>query len=177
MGVSRRCFVGSLAAAGAAFAGLPRRLGAAPASRTLSLLHTHTGERLEVAYFAGGGYVDDALAAVNHLLRDWRTEDVFPIEPGLLDLLHRLNAATAVDAPFQVISGYRSPATNAMLRTRSRGVAASSLHMKGMAIDIRVPGVPLRTVWRSALRLQGGGVGFYPASNFVHVDIGRVRRW
>jgi uncharacterized protein YcbK (DUF882 family) len=175
--VSRRRFLGSLAAAGAGLAGLPRRLGAASAFRNLSLQHTHTGERLDVAYFADGGYVGDALVAVNHLLRDWRTEDVFPIEPGLLDLLHRLHAATGTQAPFQVISGYRSPATNAMLRKRSRGVAAGSLHMKGMAIDIRVPGIPLRTLWRSALRLEAGGVGFYPASNFVHVDIGRVRTW
>jgi uncharacterized protein YcbK (DUF882 family) len=121
--------------------------------------------------------VPDALATVNHFLRDFRTSEVHVIDPSLLDLLHELAGITGSTQPFQVISGYRSPATNEMLRRHSEGVAAGSLHMKGQAIDIRVAGVPLDALHRAALDLRRGGVGYYPASDFVHVDTGRVRRW
>lgn len=174
--LSRRAFLG-LAAAAPVFAA-PRALLAASASpRALRFAHTHTGERLTVEYFSGGEYVSDALAAVNHLLRDFRTGDVHVIDPELLDLLHRLSTTTDTAAPFQVISGYRCPATNEMLRHRSEGVAAGSLHMKGQAIDIRLADVPLSGLRRAALEARRGGVGFYPASDFVHVDTGRVRTW
>jgi uncharacterized protein YcbK (DUF882 family) len=150
---------------------------AAPLSRVLAFSHTHTGERLRVEYFTGGRYLSDALAAINHVLRDFRTGDLHDIDPRLLDLLHDLSMRTESHQPFQVISGYRSPATNAMLRQRSEGVAAGSLHLVGQAVDIRLADVPLAKLRRAALALGRGGVGYYPASDFVHVDTGRVRTW
>ena len=175
--ISRRHFVAALAAAVPALA-IPRRLvAAAGATRSLQFTHTHTGERLAVDYFSGGTYPEDALAAINHFLRDFRTGEMHPIDPDLLDLLHGLTDVTGSARPFQVISGYRSPATNDMLRHRSEGVAAGSLHMKGQAIDIRLADVPLPKLRSAALAIGRGGVGFYPASDFVHVDTGRVRTW
>ena len=150
---------------------------AATASRALTFHHTHTGERLAVEYFARGSYLPDALSAVNRHLRDFRTGDEHVIDPALLDLLHRLRVATGSDRPFEVISGYRSPRTNQMLRERSNGVAASSLHMAGKAIDIRVADVTLPALRAAAIDLKAGGVGYYPESQFVHVDTGRVRTW
>lgn len=143
----------------------------------LSLLHTHTGERLEIEYFTGTDYREEALTAANHVLRDWRTDEVYPIRPDLLDLLHALAAGTGTRHPFQVISGYRSPATNALLRRAGTGVAAASLHVRGMAIDVRLADVSLDRLRAAALRLRRGGVGLYRGSNFVHVDVGRVRSW
>jgi uncharacterized protein YcbK (DUF882 family) len=183
--VSRRSFLGFGAAATAA-ALVPGRAQAAPAAaakrreRVLSLFHTHTGERLTTAYCCDGVYQPDALTRINHLLRDFRQNEVKPIDPRLLDLLHELGGTLEVDAPFHIISGYRSPATNAMLRERGgahTGVATQSLHMVGQAVDIRVPGVKLDDLRAAAGSLKLGGVGFYPTSNFVHVDTGRVRYW
>jgi len=145
--------------------------------RVLAFNHLHTGERLELEYFSAGAYVPDALGAVNHLLRDFRTGDVGTIDPALLDLLHTLRERTGTHRPFQIISGYRSPATNQMLHDRSRGVATKSLHMSGQAIDIRLADVPLVRLRDTALSLRVGGVGFYPGSDFVHVDTGRGRAW
>jgi len=174
--MTRRHFVAALASA-VPVVGAPRRLFASVANRALSLSHTHTGERLTVEYFSGGTYLQDALATVNHFLRDFRTGEVHDIDARLLDLLHGLKGLTGSTRPFQVISGYRSPATNEMLRHRSEGVAAGSLHMKGQAIDIRLADVPLPELRRAALEARAGGVGYYPASDFVHVDTGRVRFW
>ena len=148
-----------------------------PSSREIALHNLHTGESLKAVFWDEGRYVPDALDAVNHVLRDFRTGDVHPIDPDLLKLLDRLSARVETGAPFQVISGYRSPRTNAMLHERSSGVANKSLHMQGMAIDIRLADVELANLRRAALSLQGGGVGYYPSSNFVHVDVGRVRQW
>jgi uncharacterized protein YcbK (DUF882 family) len=174
---SRRAFLGRLAATVPLIAA-PRRLFAdAAGARALRFTHTHTGERLAVEYFRGGTYLPDGLATVNHFLRDFRTGDIHDIDPELLDLLHGLAHVTATATPFQVISGYRSPATNEMLRHRSEGVAAGSLHMKGQAIDIRLADVPLAGLRRAALEIRRGGVGYYPASDFVHVDTGRARMW
>jgi uncharacterized protein YcbK (DUF882 family) len=139
--------------------------------------HLHTGERLSVEYFSAGSYLPDALDAVNRLLRDFRTGDVHAIDPGLLDILFAVRRETGTTRYFEVISGYRSPATNAALRRKSEGVASGSLHMQGRAIDVRLGDVPLSTLRRTALRLGGGGVGYYPESNFVHLDTGRVRAW
>jgi uncharacterized protein YcbK (DUF882 family) len=111
------------------------------------------------------------------VLRDFRTDESHPIDRRLLDLLHNLSQRVGTRAPFQVISGYRSPATNAMLRAESSGVASRSLHMQGMAIDIALQDVALADLRQAALDLQSGGVGYYPTSGFVHVDVGRVRRW
>jgi uncharacterized protein YcbK (DUF882 family) len=148
----------------------------APAERELAFYQTHTGERLRTVYWAEGGYVVDALASIDHLLRDHRTGEVTAIDRGLLDLLHRLSSALETREAFHVISGYRSPATNASLAARG-GVSPRSLHVVGQAIDVRVPGRALGDLRRAALELRVGGVGYYPASDFVHVDVGRVRAW
>lgn len=176
--VSRRGFLSTLALAAPGLALPAPAAGAeALAPRALRFAHTHTGERLEVEYFGRDGYLPDALTEVDRFLRDFRTGEIHPIAPALLDFLHRLDRATGPKRVFEVISGYRSPVTNASLRSRSEGVAAYSLHMEGRAIDIRVPGVPLVTLRDAALSARLGGVGYYPASNFVHVDTGRLRRW
>lgn len=176
-GFTRRSFLASLAVAGLGMVKVPRLLRAMEAPRSLSFHHLHTGERLAVEYFAGGDYLTHALHEVNHVLRDWRTGTTHPIEPALLDLLHELHGATGSKQPFEVICGYRSPRTNAMLASHSEQVSPRSLHLKGKAIDIRLPDVSLRRLRDAALGLRRGGVGYYPASNFVHVDTGRVRSW
>lgn len=174
---SRRRFLTTCAAVAPLLAA-PRLLLANPsAPRSLRFLHTHTGEKLGLEYFRDGAYDPAALSTVNHFLRDFRTNDVHAIDASLLDLLNHLASLTGTDRPFQVISGYRSPATNAMLRQHSEGVASGSLHMQGQAIDIRLGDVPLPRLRDAALAIGRGGVGFYAASDFVHVDTGRVRRW
>jgi len=150
---------------------------AAPRPRELSFDHLHTGEKLKLTYWEHGSYVRDALKAVNHVLRDFRTGDVHRIDPKLLDLLYNIRSRLGTTQPFEVISGYRSPKTNAMLRRHSSGVAKHSMHLQGKAIDIRVRGRNLKQVHCVALALKGGGVGLYTKSDFVHVDTGRVRSW
>jgi uncharacterized protein YcbK (DUF882 family) len=145
--------------------------------RTLALYNLHTGEKLKTAYWIKGEYLSDALSEINHILRDFRTEEILPIDTGLLDLLHDLHNSTGSSEMLHVISGYRSPATNARLRENSHGVAGHSLHMQGKAADIRLPGYSLSSLRRAAVDLKGGGVGYYPESDFVHVDVGRVRYW
>ncbi len=145
--------------------------------RRVALHNLHTDERLDIVYAEWGRYVPDALSLVNRVLRDYRTGDEHPMNPELLDLLASLAQATGSKQPFQVISGYRSPRTNAMLHEHTSGVANNSFHMKGMAIDIRLPDVRLDHLHRAALSLRRGGVGYYPASDFVHVDVGPVRQW
>jgi uncharacterized protein YcbK (DUF882 family) len=147
------------------------------AARTISFHNLHTGENLMTTFWAEGDYVPEALREIDWVLRDFRTGDVKTIDPGLLDLLHTLSGKLDAQTPFQVISGYRSPATNAMLHERSGGVAAKSLHTQGQAIDIRLPDRALADVHRAALSLRAGGVGYYPSLDFVHVDTGRVRHW
>jgi len=182
----RRAFlgVGALATAGML---VPVRAATAAASgtrgaadRVLSFFNTHTGERLRTAYCCGGTYQADALARIDHILRDFRRNEVKAIDVKLLDLLHELGGVLETDQPFHVISGYRSPLTNATLRARGgahTAVATQSLHMVGKAIDIRVPGVGLDRLREASRSLKLGGVGYYPASDFVHVDTGRVRQW
>ncbi|MGE5537015.1 MAG: DUF882 domain-containing protein [Gemmatimonas sp.] len=168
------------AGAGAVVAGIMRpahALVATGAVRSLAFDNLHTGEKLAVDYFVDGRYVPEALTAVNRVLRDFRTGEIHTMEPALLDLLVALRAKLETSQPLHVISGYRSPATNAKLHEASSGVASNSLHMRGMAIDLRVPGCALPAVRQAALSLQRGGVGYYPRSDFVHVDIGRVRTW
>jgi uncharacterized protein YcbK (DUF882 family) len=181
--VNRRSFLGFGALATAA-ALVPGRAAAAPAprrrERVLSFFNTHTGERLKTAYCCDGEYQHEALQAINHILRDFRQNEVKPIDPHLLDLLHELAGTLETEQPYHVISGYRSPATNTLLRERGgahTGVASKSLHMVGKAVDIRVPGVKLDHLRGAARLLKLGGVGYYPSSNFVHVDTGRVRHW
>ncbi|MGD2270741.1 MAG: DUF882 domain-containing protein [Desulfobacterales bacterium] len=145
--------------------------------KNLSFYNTHTRESLETCYFRRGDYCPEALVRINYILRDHRTSKVKPIDTRLLDLLHGLSVSLQSQSPFHVISGYRSPRTNASLRRKSKGVAAFSLHMQGKAIDIRLPRCPVKKLRRAAVNLQRGGVGYYPRLNFVHVDVGRVRYW
>jgi uncharacterized protein YcbK (DUF882 family) len=156
----------------------PRSTGPTVEFRRLRMVNTHTAERIDVTYQEHGTYLPDALAALDVFLRDFRTGDVHRIDPGVLDLAAGLAAAAGhALGTFEIISGYRSPLTNAMLRQRSSGVAASSMHLQGKAIDLRLPGVPTGRLRDIALGFARGGVGFYEASDFVHVDTGRVRRW
>jgi uncharacterized protein YcbK (DUF882 family) len=149
----------------------------APTARALSLINTHTGETFSDAFWENGAYVPDALAAINGVMRDHRSGEVHTIDSRLLDTLSDLKLQLGASAPYQIISGYRSPTTNAAMHAASSGVASRSLHMDGMAIDVRVRGVELTTLRDAALGMQRGGVGFYPDSDFVHIDTGRVRRW
>ena len=145
--------------------------------RTLSFYNTRTGEEWNRVYWCQGDYVPEALEEINYLLRDHRTNEVKEIDPRLLDLLYDLNEKLNSRGPFQVVSGYRSPETNALLRRRSRRIARHSLHIEGMAVDIRLPDRNMRQLAKAALSLQSGGVGYYPRRQFVHVDTGKVRRW
>ncbi|AWU95069.1 hypothetical protein DM194_02860 [Azospirillum ramasamyi] len=146
--------------------------------RVLSLVNLHTGERVSAEYWAKGRYVRDAVRAINHLLRDHRNNAVHPIDPKLLDLVHNLSRKIGRKGAIEIVSGYRSPESNAMLREADqRGVAQNSYHTRGMAIDLRVPKMSTRQLQRAALSLRGGGVGYYPDSNFVHVDVGPLRHW
>lgn len=145
--------------------------------RTLSFRHTHTGETLSLAYAAGGTYLSEGLARIDWFLRDFRNGEAHAIDPQLLDQLHALSALTRSKAAYEVISGYRSPATNESLQRRGGGVAKHSLHLEGRAIDVRLADVPLADLREAATSLKAGGVGYYPQSQFVHLDTGRVRRW
>jgi uncharacterized protein YcbK (DUF882 family) len=151
----------------------------APASgaRCLAFLNTHTGDRFSEAYWEGGAYLPGAMAEIKHVMRDHRSNETHDIDPLLLDQLHGLNGLVGAAAPYEIISGYRSPATNAMLHANSEGVATHSLHMEGRAIDIRMQGVDLTRLRDAARSMNAGGVGYYQASDFIHVDTGRVRRW
>ena len=145
--------------------------------RAIALYNTHTGESVNAVYWVQGQYIPEAKSAVDRVLRDHRTDEIKSIDPQLLDLLYAIGEELECPHPFNVISAYRSPATNAYLRFMSRRVAEHSLHMDGKAIDLRIPGWASHTVRRVAVDLGMGGVGYYPRSNFVHVDVGRVRYW
>jgi uncharacterized protein YcbK (DUF882 family) len=147
------------------------------ATRQLSLVSTHTGERLAIRYFENEQYVPAALTQLNHVLRDHRSGDEAVIDPALFDRLHVLAQCAECSPHFEIISGYRSPATNEMLRESSSGVARHSLHMEGRALDVRLAGTNCSKLRDLALALQAGGVGYYAKSNFVHIDTGRVRSW
>jgi len=149
----------------------------APPARELSFHSIHTDETVTAVYRQDGRLLPEGLAQLDYILRDYRTGEVRPIAPALLDLVHELKQALDYRQPIGVISGYRSPATNAMLAARSKGVAKNSYHLRGMAVDIRMPGRRLAELRDAALRLRRGGVGYYPDSDFVHVDVGPVRSW
>jgi len=145
--------------------------------KVLALHNMHTGDQLKLTYFEEGRYIKDALHEINHLFRDYHDGSIHPIDPALLDQLHDLKHVLEVRKPFNIVSAYRSPATNADLRKHSDGVAKNSLHMEGRAIDIRIEGVDTRRIRNAALAMQRGGVGYYGRSNFVHLDTGSVRTW
>jgi uncharacterized protein YcbK (DUF882 family) len=168
-------------AALAAIAPWARRAGGESAAesepRALAFRNLHTGESIDVVYWADGQLDYGALREIDWVLRDFRTGEARAMDRRLLGLLWRLRTTLDTTEPYEVISGYRSPKTNAMLRSQSRGVSRVSLHMQAMAIDVRVPGHSLTAVREAALALRLGGVGYYAASDFVHVDVGRVRYW
>lgn len=145
--------------------------------RSLLLHNLHTGENLNTVYWAEGQYIPDALSEINHILRDHRTDESSQIDPLLLNLLHQIYTELDAKQPFQIISGYRSPTSNATLVATTAGVAKHSLHMDGKAVDIRLPGYDLIQLHQIAVAMRAGGVGNYPASDFVHIDVGRVRTW
>lgn len=146
-------------------------------SKMIALQNPHTGDKLRLTYFERGLYIEDALEEIDYVLRDYHTGDIHPIDPSLLDQLYELKLRLGVSRPFNIISAYRSPETNANLRRHSDGVARNSLHMQGRAVDIRLDGMSARHIRDAALSMGRGGVGYYSASNFVHIDTGDVRTW
>ncbi len=146
-------------------------------TKTLAFYNTHTDERLRVGFCRNGQYDSGALIKINHILRDHRSGEIKAIDVTLLELLYSISIKAKSQTPFHVISGYRSPTTNKSLRKNNKGVASRSMHMLGKAIDIRIPGFSTRQLRNLARKLKGGGVGYYPKSDFVHVDTGRVRHW
>ncbi len=145
--------------------------------KTLAIQNPHTGDNVQVTYFENGRYVSGALNEISHLCRDHHTGDVYPVDPALLDQLFELKQNLGVNKPFHLVCGYRSPFTNAMLRSQSHAVAKNSLHMQGRAVDIRIEGLDTRVISNAAIAMQRGGVGFYHRDNFVHLDSGDIRSW
>jgi uncharacterized protein YcbK (DUF882 family) len=146
-------------------------------NREIALVNLHTGEHLKAEYFHNGQYVPGAMRAISFLMRDHHNNKVHAIDPGLLDLTHVLHSTLRCNGPIDVVCGYRSPETNAMMHEISAGVAVHSMHIQGKAMDLRLPGTHLGSVRKAALALDMGGVGYYPEDNFVHVDTGPKRHW
>ena len=180
-GISRRAFLTAGLAATAACLFPYKALAEVPnvlsAEKELSFYNTHTGESMKAVYWRQGVYLPQAVGDMNHIMRDYRTGEVKEIDPDLFDLLFALREKLGSTGPFHIISGYRSEATNSLLRVTSNGVANKSLHIDGKAIDIRIAGYELKTLQRAAIDLRRGGVGYYPGSDFVHVDVGKIRYW
>ena len=175
--IDRRKFIAAGAAVGLLGPSAARASALIAPPRALAFRNLHTEERLEAVYWRDGAYDPDALQAIAHVLRDFRTGEVHPIEPRLLDILVELQGAVENRTPFQVISGFRSPSTNAILREQSAEVAQRSLHMDGRAIDLYLDGVDLAHLRDAAMDLTRGGVGYYPVTGFIHVDAGPIRHW
>ena len=180
-GLSRRNFIGLILCAGisglfskSVFAAIGQL---ATAERSLSLYNPHTKDSFNGVYWRKGEYVTDALKNINHIMRDFRAHDIKQIDTHLLDLLSAMSIKLKPEQPFHVISGYRSPETNAKLRKRGKGAAKNSYHIQGKAVDIRLPGYRASVLRRTAHNLKGGGVGYYPHQRFVHIDVGPIRYW
>jgi uncharacterized protein YcbK (DUF882 family) len=176
---TRRWFLGASGAT-ALLASSPLEAGSLPTRlrlNRLSLRNLHTEEQLDVEFRQGRDYDRRALGALNYLLRDWRQDEVLPIDPRLFDMMAEIAARVGQPPRFEIVSGYRSPQTNAMLRRNGGGAAKRSLHMVGQAIDLRLQGTKLSALRQAALTLQAGGVGYYARSGFVHIDTGDVRSW
>ena len=150
---------------------------AAPGERTLRLYNTHTGEKLSTVFWAEGQFIPDAMKDINKVLRDHRNNKVADMDPELMLMLTAVNEKMGNNKELHIISGYRSPESNAKMHANSNGVAKHSLHMEAKAIDIRIPGKDLKMLQRAAMSIKGGGVGYYPDSQFVHMDTGRLRSW
>ncbi|HUF86415.1 MAG TPA: DUF882 domain-containing protein [Thermohalobaculum sp.] len=180
--MTRRALLGGLAslsavAAAPALASAPAVLRGAGQFRKLAMVNDRTGEWLDTIYWADGGYIPEALKAVNHILRDWREDRARDMDPRLIDILAATHAKLECAEPFEVVSGYRTPQTNALLRRRSKAVAKNSYHIKGMAVDISMKSRSVAQISRAGLSLGAGGVGRYSRSEFVHLDCGPVRDW
>lgn len=175
--LTRRCFVkySLQLAAGIILAG-PLESAAALAKVPMSFYHTHTGERLLINY-ACDGCSPSTLKGLNSFLRDFRTGEIHPVDPALLDMLYGIQQESGSRGVIEIISGFRSPATNSRLRTNSGGVAQKSLHMQGRALDIRLTDLKTTDLRDAAVSLERGGVGYYAKSDFVHIDTGRFRTW
>ncbi|MGD9866249.1 MAG: YcbK family protein [Pseudodonghicola sp.] len=145
--------------------------------RRIRMYSGRTGEKLDMIYWIDGDYIKDAVSEITHFMRDWRTDQVKPIDTRTLDILAASHNLLDVSEPYMLLSGYRCPETNAMLRSRSRGVAKNSLHMRGQAADVRLGSRNVSQISRAALSCHAGGVGRYSRSNFVHMDCGQVRTW
>jgi len=146
-------------------------------ARRIRLVNAHTWEKLDVVYWEDGAYVSEALAAINHLMRDHRANKVKPIDENLIDQLYILVSSLGTEERIHILSGYRTPETNAALRARSSGVAKYSMHMEAKAVDINIPGIHPKRIQQNALAMESGGVGYYARSGFVHLDTGKVRNW
>ncbi len=181
MGLSRRNFIGLMLVSGiAGFS--PKSVCAAiedfaPMERSLSLYNPHTKDSFNGVYWRNGEYDRNALNNINYIMRDFRINDVKQIDTHLLDLLSAISLKLKPKKPFQVISGYRSPETNAKLRKRGKGAAKHSYHIQGKAVDIRLPGYRTSVLRQTAYKLKGGGIGYYPHQRFVHIDVGPIRYW
>ena len=176
----RRALLGLGLVGAAALTFMPRAVMASSSglnNRTLGFFNTHTSEILKATYWRDGAYDKGAVKDINQILRDHRTGEVHGMDLPLLDLLVDLHRRTDSKKPFEIISGYRSPQSNATLVAASNGVAKKSLHMQGKAIDVRLRDVKLQNLRENAIAMKLGGVGYYPGSDFVHVDTGRVRQW
>ena len=181
VGLTRRSWLGALIVApiASSLVAAPAiaRSQASGAERVLSFAQPRTGEALKVVYRANGEYVPENLSQINHVMRDWRTDRIKQIDPRLLDLLWDLQRKLDCSSTIEILSGYRTPETNAMLRRTREGVAKNSYHMKGQAIDLNIGGRSIRQIRRAALAMHRGGVGYYPVSKFVHLDTGAPRTW
>lgn len=187
LSVSRRKFLGfgAIAAGTLAVTTLAKPASAAifsganqfDGARKISFRNTHTGETFSGVYRVGDKYLPDAFDRINIVLRDFRTNELFPIDPRVMDIIYSVHHMTKQAEPYEVLSGYRCPKTNAGLRSHSEGVAKNSLHMTGQAIDVRLPGFNTKQMRNLAVSLKAGGVGYYPKSDFVHMDTGDVRTW
>lgn len=181
MGLTRRGLLGAFAAtavtAAPTFANAAGFLRGGGDIRRLRMYSARTGERIDMIYWVEGGYIKEAVKEINHFMRDWRTDDVKGMDLRTVDIMSAAHNLMDATEPYMLLSGYRSPKTNAMLRARSRGVAKNSLHVKGQAADLRLASRSVAQMARAAAACQGGGVGKYSGSNFVHMDCGPVRMW
>ena len=173
----RRVLSAGVTLAAAAFSPMDALAGRSRSLRKINLVSPRTGERLEEIYYVKGRYVPDAMQRINNILRDVRSDEAREMDPRLIDILSEAQFMLGHDRPFSIISGYRTPRTNAMLRRRSKGVAKKSYHVRGMAADLRMEGVSVAEIERAGKVLRAGGVGIYTKSNFVHLDSGPVRSW
>jgi uncharacterized protein YcbK (DUF882 family) len=175
--LSKRRFLKTMACGSLMAMGLPKITKAStwnlPLNRAVALENVHTGDKLKLTYFEDGRYIREAMHEISYALRDYHTDDVYPIDPALIDQLYDLKNTLGISKPFHIVSGYRCPSTNAHLRHAAR----HSLHMEGRAIDIKIEGLHTRNIRDAALSLRSGGVGYYPYESFVHLDTGEIRTW